>query len=266
MKSCKKIKTLMVNALYNELPETEKNIFQEHLKTCSGCSAEYKKLTALMGVMDIRQRPQMSEDFWDNYYLQVEKKIEAAKEEEKPLIKTAWRRRRLEWIENLNLRKRWVLYPAAALAIVMMSIGIGQFLSLPEGKHIVDTAVSSIRRLSPAVAQHFDNLQPLLIDYSNYTPEESETVPEETVIMEKRTVQKLLLENQLLKRVVAKENNISAKQLMDELEIILLEISNSNGDREATLQAVKQLIKDYDILFKMKVLKRKDKRTLTKTI
>jgi len=263
MKSCKKIRTLMVNALYNELSETEKNIFQTHLKTCPGCSAEYKKLTALMGVMDKRQRPNMSEDFWDNYYLQVEEKIEAAKEEEKPLIKTGWRRQR---IRNFDFRRRWVLYPAAALAIVLVSIGIAQFLSLPEGKKIVDTAVSSIRRLSPAVAQHFDNLQPLLIDYSNYTPEENETMPEETVIMEKRTVQKLLLENQLLKRVVAKENNISAKQLMDELEIILMEISNTNGDREATLQAVKQLIKDNDILFKMKVLKRKDKRNLSKTI
>lgn len=263
MKSCKKIKTLMVPALYNELPETEKNILQGHLKTCPGCSAEHEKLIALMGVMDKRQRPQMSEDFWDNYYLQVEEKIEAAKEEEKPLIKTGWRRQR---IGNFDFSRRWVLYPAAALAIVLVSIGIGQFLSLSGGKNIVDTAVSSIRRLSPAVAQHFDNLQPLLIDYSNYTPEERETVPEETVIMEKRTVQKLLLENQLLKRVVAKENNISAKQLIDELEIILLEISNSSEDREATLQAVKQLIKDNDILFKMKVLKRKDKRTLTTTI
>jgi hypothetical protein len=262
MKSCKKIKALMVNALYNELSEKEKNIFQTHLKTCSGCSAEYKKLTTLMGVMDKRQRPKMSEDFWDNYYLQVEKRIEAAKEE-KPLIKTRWRRQR---IGNLDFRRRWVLYPAAALAVLLVSIGIAQFLSLPEGKKIVDTAVSSFRRLSPAVAQHFDNLQPLLIDYSNYTPEETGTRSEETVIIEKRTVQKLLLENQLLKRVVAKENNISAKQLMDELEIILLEISNTNGDREATLQAVKQLIKDNDILFKMKVLKRKDNRTLTKTI
>jgi hypothetical protein len=261
MKSCKKIKALMVNALYNELSETEKNMFQTHLKTCPGCSAEYKKLTTLMGVMDKRQRPKMSEDFWDNYYLQVEEKIEAAKEE-KPLIKTGRRQR----IGNLDFRRRWVLYPAAALAVLVVSIGIAQFLSLPEGKKIVDTAVSSFRRLSPAVAQHFDNLQPLLIDYSNYTPEENETMPGETVIMEKRTVQKLLLENQLLKRVVAKENNISAKQLMDELEIILLEISNTNGDREATLQAVKQLIKDNDILFKMKVLKRKDNRTLTKTI
>jgi hypothetical protein len=259
MKSCKKIKGLMVDALYNELPETEQNVFQEHLKTCSRCSAEYEKLTSLKDVMNKRQRPQMSEAFWDNYYLRLEEKLETMEKEKKPSIKTAgWRWR--QWTGNFDLRRRWVLYPAGALAILFVAIAMGLFLSLPGGRNIVDTAVSSIRQLSPAVAQHFDNLQPLLIDYSNYTPEESETVPEETVMVEKSTVQKLLLENRMLKRVVAKNNNISAKQLMDELELILVEISNSNGDREVTLRAVKQLIKDNDILFKMKVLAKKDKK------
>ena len=257
MKSCKKIKSLMVDALYNELPETGQNVFQEHLKICSGCSAEYEKLIGLKGVMNKRQRPQMSEDFWDNYYLRIEEKLETMEKKKNPSIKTAWWWR---WTGNFDLGRRWVLYPAGALAILLVAIAIGLFLSLPGGRNIVDTAISSIRQLSPAVAQHFDNLQPLLIDYSNYKPEEGETGPEETVMVEKGTVQKLLLENRLLKRVVAKNNNISAKQLMDELELILLEISNSNGDREATLQAVQQLIKDNDILFKMKVLAKKDKK------
>lgn len=247
----------MVDALYNECPETEQNIFQEHLKTCPGCSAEYEKLTGLKGVMNKRQRPQMSEDFWDSYYSRLEEKLETKEKEKRPPIKTAWWRR---WTGNFDLGRRWVLYPAGALAIVLVAITIGLFLFLPGGRNIVDTAISSIRQLSPAVAQHFDNLQPLLIDYSNYTPEESETAPEETVMVEKSTVQKLLLENRMLKRVVAKNNNISAKELMDELELILVEISNSNGDREVTLRAVQQLIKDNDILFKMKVLAKKDKK------
>jgi hypothetical protein len=247
MKSCKKIKGLMVDALYNDLHETGQNVFLEHLKTCPGCSAEYEKLISLKGVMNKRQRHKMSEDFWDNYYLRLEEKLETMEKKKRPSIKTAWWR----W---------WVLYPAGALAILLVAIAFGLFLSLPGGRNIVDTAVSSIRQLSPAVAQHFENLQPLLIDYSNYSPGESETAPEETVLVEKSTVQKLLLENRMLKQVVAKNNNISAKQLMDELELILLEISNSNGDREVTLRAVQQLIKDDDILFKIKVLAKKDKK------
>jgi hypothetical protein len=120
--------------------------------------------------------------------------------------------------------------------------------------------------LTPAVAQHFDNLKPMLIDYANYTPEDEEEAdvePVETVVVDKTTVQKLLLENRLLKRVLAKSDDVSTKLLMDELEIILVEISNSNGDKEDTLRAVRQLIKDNDILFKMKVLKKKDKKAST---
>ena len=120
-----------------------------------------------------------------------------------------------------------------------------------------------MRQLNPAVAAHFDNVQPLLVDYANYTPEEETDTPEETVMVEKSTVEKLLLENQLLKRVVEKENNITANELMDELELILLELKNSGKNNEETLRAVQKLIKDNDILFKIKVLKKKEERALT---
>ena len=97
-------------------------------------------------------------------------------------IKSSWWKK---WGFDFNVR--WVFYPAAAAVIIVVGIAIGQFLSLPEGKDFV-------RQLNPAVAAHFDNVQPLLVDYANYTPEEETDTPEETVMVEKSTVEKLLLE------------------------------------------------------------------------
>lgn len=264
MRECKKIKDLMLNALTNksEKSETVHKKLQAHLKVCVRCSEEYKKLEGLITVMDKRQRPQMSEEFWDNYYYRLEKKLEAVEEEEIPAVKASGRRR---WLGDFDFKVRWFLYPAAAVAILVVGFAIGQYLSLAPGNNIVDTAISSMRQLSPAVAQHFDNMRPLLVDYSNYSPEKSGekgSAPEETVMVEKSTVKKLLLENQLLKRVVAKENNITVKQLMDELELILIEVSNSEEGNEEIRRAVQKLIKDNDILFKMKVLKAKEKKSL----
>jgi hypothetical protein len=256
----------MVDAIYNQLPDAEQTMFQEHIKTCSACSAEYHELEGLMGVMNKRQRPQMSEAYWEQYSQRLDEKLDALAEHKKPAVQSTLRQR---WFGASENKIRWALMPAAAVALLVVAVSIGQFLSLPGGKGIVDTAVSSIRQLTPAVAQHFDNLKPMLIDYANYAPEDEEepdAEPGETVVVDKTTVQKLLLENRLLKRVVAKSNDVSAKLLMDELEVILVEISNSNGDKEETLQAVQQLIKDNQILFKMKVLKKKNKKVSGSTI
>jgi hypothetical protein len=260
MTKCKRMKELMQDALdtNNPLTETDRQDLQAHLKSCARCSEEYNRLTGLMSILDKRVRPQMSEVFWDNFYSRIEDRLEeetmgpvTGPKKASVEIKSSWQK---EW--GFGFKIRWVFYPAAAAVIIVVGIAIGQFLSLPEGKDFV-------RQLNPAVAAHFDNVQPLLVDYANYTPEEETDTPEETVMVEKSTVEKLLLENQLLKRLVAKEDNITANELMDELELILLELKNSGRNNKETLRAVQKLIKDNDILFKIKVLKKKEERALT---
>ncbi|MCP5104375.1 MAG: zf-HC2 domain-containing protein [bacterium] len=266
MKNCKKIKELMPDAVNKTLPEEEQKSFQAHLENCARCSGEYKEVEALLSLMNRRHRPEMNEDYWDNFSLRLEEKIDAEEETAKPqttALTNTWRQRWQTWLGGIDFRLKWVLYPAAVAAMVVVGVGISRYISLPSGKEFINTAVSSVRQLSPAVAAHFDNVQPLLVDYANYTPEENETEPEEPVMMDKSTVQKLLLENRLLKRVVAKSNNLSAKQVIEELDVILVELTNSDGDNKEITRAVQQIIKDNDILFKMKVLCKKDKSTPT---
>lgn len=256
MRICKKIKDMMPDVLNNagELSETEREGFHAHLENCERCSGEYKRVAGTLAVMNKRRRPEMSDDFWDNYYSRLEDKLDAAEEkaEEKTTPVTVKSPGWGEWFRGFKVQ--WVLYPAAAAAVVVTAVGVARFLSAPGGQRFVSTAVSSIRQLSPAVANHFDNVQPLLVDYSNYTPEEEPEEPGETVMVGKSTIQKLLMENRMLKQVVAKSDDITAGQLIEELEIILLELKNANGDSKETMKAVQRLIKDNDILFKMKAL------------
>ncbi len=264
MIKCKKIKDMMPDILNteNQLSETERKHFHQHLGNCARCSEEYKRVTELLTVMEKRRRPEMSGDFWENYYSRLEEKLDAPEEETIPVTAKSpgWGR----WFRDL--RMQWVLYPAAAAAVLVVGIAVAQFLAIPGNQNLVTSAVSSIRQLNPAVAGHFENVQPLLVDYSNYTPEEEPEdpgAPEETVMVEKSTIQKLLLENHMLKRVVAKSDDITTMQLIEELEVILLELKNSNGDSKETMRVVQQLIKDNDILFKMKALKKKQGKSST---
>lgn len=258
--NCKNFKGIVVDALYNydELSEEDKRLFHAHLTTCPGCAVEYEEMAAVLGVMDQRQRPEMAEEFWDSYMLRLQEKLEETEKKEKKKI-WSWLKK---WWENLSFdmqRFRWALYPAAALLLVVLGIAIGRYLYLPpvpgKGEELISSALPLERKISPAVADHFENLQPMLIDYANYTPGENETSQEELVTVDKKTLKKLVLQNYLLKKIAARENDLSLKQLLVDLEMILLEISNieSNSGRKETIRRVRDILDNSDILFKMKV-------------
>ena len=87
MTECKKMKKMMVEAIPNDLTEDERRRFHKHLKICAGCAKEYKKLTELMGVMNKRHRPQMSQAFWDNYTNRLDEKMVTATEKREPVVR-----------------------------------------------------------------------------------------------------------------------------------------------------------------------------------
>ncbi len=268
MTICKSIKKQMTDALYNQLPQEAETRFRRHLETCAACAREYEELTALEEVMSKRQRPKMSEVYWESYMDKLDEKLDTLDAAEKvdpaysphPARRTDWTR---EWLK----KTRWFFIPAAAAALLVVGVSVGLFFAGPEGQKLVDNTIASVKKLSPAVAAHFDNVQPVLLDYATYTPETAGETgtgagndEDDMVMVPKSQVKKLLIENQLLKRVVAKNDDITLKNLMDELEMLLLDLSNSDEDKAATRKAVQKYIKDNNLLFRMKVLKQKHDR------
>jgi hypothetical protein len=258
--NCKNFKGIVVDALYNfdQLSEEDKGLFHAHLATCPACAGEYEEMAAVLGMMDQRQRPEMGEEFWNSYMLRLQEKLKEAEDKEKKKI-WLWPKK---WWENFSFdiqRLRWVLYPAAALLLVVLGIAIGRYLYPPsvpgKGDEVISSELPMERKISPAVADHFENLRPMLIDYANYTAEENETSDEELVTVDKKTMKKLVLQNYLLKKIAVRENDLSLKELLVDLEMILLEISNiePNRERNETIRRVRDILDRSDILFKMKV-------------
>jgi hypothetical protein len=242
MKRCNRFKELIVDSLYGELAKKNKTFFEEHSRSCLTCAREYKEMSATLELVEQRPHPEMSETFWDNYLPGLQEKIDG---EIKP---------GKSWAFNI----RWVLYPAAAMLLIVSGIIIGRFLYSPAGQDFLDNPMASVRRpgAGPDVSVHFDNLRPMLIDYSNYsTAEPASAFEPETVAVDKETLKRLMLENQLLKKAIGRSNDPALKQLMEDLEMILLELSNasSNGAGKQTIEDVQDLLEQNDILFKMKV-------------
>lgn len=274
--TCRRFKRLMVDVLYDyeELSEQDKSAFHAHLSSCPGCALEYEEMTAALNVMDQRRVPEMGDDYWDSYMVSLREKIEKkekiseAAEEGKPGHGEPAIQVR-DNIISLHPGKRvwrWALYPVAATILVLIGIAIGRYLYLPTavppgtGEKLLSSAGTPGREISPAVREHFDNLRPMLIDYANYSTGDGNNGGDNFVMVDKNILQKLALQNYLLKKIAARENNNALKQVLEELELILLEISNTDltenrkpGSRKETIQRVQDILSENDLLFKMEI-------------
>ncbi len=247
MKECKKYRQLFSGALYNELSEAQRKAWQVHLKDCRACAVEYEHMLSVLETMDQRQRPRLSETYWDIYWYRLEEKLA---QENIPAVKAK---------SPFTFRLRYALYPVSAVVFILLGIFIGKYL-YPPARTGDAKDNQALVRVYPALARHFDNLRPLLLGYANYTYRERTLSAVETVQVDKEILQKLILENYLLKRAVAKTGDVSQKELLDELELILLEISSMNGQELQTIMSIQDILKDKQILFKMRIFNNSNKR------
>ena len=267
--NCKDFKGMVVDVLYNydQLPGEDKHLFHAHLTTCPACAVEYEEMAGVLALMDQRDKPEMEEEFWDSYYPRLMEKIK--KQEKVSLIKSfcggsrgAVFSKRAPLAVGDKIR-RWMLLPAAALLLVVIGIVIGRYLYMPpvpgKGEKLISSSLSSERKFNPVVAEHFESLRPLLIDCANYDVQETGS-GEDFVLIDKKTLKKLAWQNLLLKRIAARGNDVVLTQVLEELELVLLELSNaepgeSNGDiaGEETIGRVREILKKNDTLFKMNV-------------
>lgn len=262
----------MVDVLYNydELPEKDKRLFNGHMTTCPACAKEYQEMAAVLRMMDLRQRPEMGEEYWDSYYRRLMEKNAVE------VVKTSLIRQTFDFLANSldlllkrilpaqGIIRRWVLYPVAALLLVVVGIAIGRHIYLPpvpeRGGELFSSSYSSGPKFNPVVAEHFETVRPLLIDCVNYTAGEAPNGGDEFVMVDKKTLKKLALQNYLLKRIALRENDVVLTRLLEELELILLEISNaetgdinSDNDGREAVGHVRDILIKNDTLFKMKI-------------
>ncbi len=90
----------------------------------------------------------------------------------------------------------------------------------------------------------------MLVEYANYTSSEK---GEEAILVDKEIARNLLIQNILLKSIVAKTDP-TLVQLLDDVDIVLKEISNLKKEDRQTPSLIKELIQEREILFKMEIL------------
>ena len=229
---CKKYEEKIILYLYGELGEKERAELENHINECPECSRDFAYTKKVFKALD-KSKEKIPEANWEKCWREIDTRAH-----KKPTLQ-----------KSSFFFPRWAYAAAALLLVFVLGAIIGRFLFFP-GQQAPGEQALSPSSIQFTLQEYFEELKPMLVEYANYTSSEK---GEETILMDKEMARNLLIQNILLKSIVAKTDP-TLVQLLDDVDIVLKEISNLKKEDRQTPSLIKELIQEREILFKMEVL------------
>ena len=252
MRACKKCRDLLVPALYGELDSKDKDFFENHLASCAACAAEYKGMSETLNAMSRRIRPEPGKDFWDGYWDRLTRRME----KDEAAAETASRPGGKRFGPIFRLPPRWVFQAAAALFLVVLGVFVGRTLFSPQPTPVEvagQTPASESPGSDPVLRarDYIDRSKTVLLALVNYDPI-SEDPYALDLPLQKRVSQELVTQAGTLKSDLNKPGQRRLRELVAELETVLLQIANleTENDLEA-VEFVRQGVENGGLLLKI---------------
>ncbi len=238
MIKCQKSKDLMLEALYGELSAEDRTLFDAHLRACPECAAEYSVLGATLEVMDRRERPDPGATFWDGYWDRLEKRMEREMSmTAAPAAEPFWPRLR----RALSTVPRWAYQASAALALVVVGVLIGRAVFAPSGPGPAAGPVGVVAAAGPAdpmlvrANDYIQRSKVLLLGLVNFDTGQNDIYGLD-LPRQKQISSELVREAAYLKPALRDARNERLRDLVADLEVILLQIANLESEQD--LEAV----------------------------
>jgi hypothetical protein len=237
MNSCRKCRRFFPEALYQELAEDKRRRFEEHLKDCPSCAAEFEKMKSTLRIMAQRVRREPGQEFWGGYWTRLASKLQ---EEEQ-------RRRRTS---PLVLLPKWTYQAAAAVVLIVLGIFLGRVFFTSPGPKTQLVAGKEAENMLRA-ENYFERSKVVLLAMVNFDPKAKDpyglNFPEQ-----KRVSRELVREAGYLKTQFSEPSQKRMRELVTDLEVILLQIANLEQQQGlAAVELVKQGVDERGILFKI---------------
>lgn len=254
MNECQKMHEMMVDALYDDLDEGQKVSFHSHLISCTNCTQLYQQLARTIGVMNSRETTERDEVFWSAYSERLAERLESEQYQCKiPIF-------RRSFFANLAWHNHPVLRASAVAALVLVGIFLGKWIWTEESEPRPGTRtfVSAPQQtgtlpvlLEDRAESYLQKSKLLLLALTNFDPQTDDKATL-NLQSQKRISETLVQEAAYLKTALKDPAETRLRELISDLEIILLQIANLEDEYD--LDAVKMVQKGVNkrgILFRI---------------
>jgi hypothetical protein len=248
--NCKQCQDKIVEALYEELTEDTKTEFNAHLVSCKDCSAQYEKMQDTVNIMNKREGVNLNEIDWELHWKSIQSKINSEQDKIKPA----------------PLKEKFLLHPShipswaygiAAVFLIVVGIFIGRtvwFSNPNASKVIVQNPVVSpnaVDSVTTQVLEYLGRSKSLLLGVVNAN---DNGYSEVTFSKQQKISRQLIQRASYLKTALDKPDQQQLKQLIGDLEIILMQLANIEVKPGIpAVEMVKRGVDQKSILFKINV-------------
>lgn len=274
MNQCKQCKDLFDEALCKELNKKQKLFLENHLQECPKCRSEFEEANAMLNFMRKKVRQEPGPTFWDDYWENLQDRME---KENVLHAKSKKRRKTFSQIfQSLNFSPRWLVQAAAALVLVVIGIFIGREIFPPSkdpGKQIerspvLESGYEPGTKLYHRTHNFIERSKVILLAMINFDPKTEDSYVL-NLTHQQRISRELVRQAGGLKSELADPDQRQLRELISDLEIILLQVANLDSDSDiSAIELVKNGVKIRGVLFKIQLTdirqsinkKRKSKR------
>lgn len=263
MSECHHIHETIVEALYDDLNDDQKTELNAHLQSCPDCARLYQQIAETLRVMNARETAEPDEAFWASYSERLAARLESQQEQcQTPLL------RRL-FFEQLAWYSHPMLRAGAIAALVLVGVFLGMWIRTEEhpSSPVLEATVSTPRQANAANALADDRVQSylqkskvLLLALANFDPH-TDDVATLNLQSQKRISESLVQEAAFLKTALADPAETRLRELIGDLEIILLHIANLEDEHDLeAVEMVQRGVNKQGVLFRIdlsKILKKR---------
>ncbi len=254
MISCRDCEMLFDEYSAEELSDSEMASVSKHLESCPNCSRNFSEQEV---ITKPHKRVEPSEDFWEGFTDRLHSRMVEEGVVEESGTTTEKKRKSFE-IFTLS----WLKQSIAAAAVLVIGIFIGSIFFSQSGELGEDSRNSGLMIASDdksegallTRASHFINRsRVILLAIDNFDPE-----TEEAGVMDfayqKSVTSDLVKEAALLKEGLGESRQRRLKELISDLEVILLQLANYDKGMEVeTIKMVKDNRYINGVLYRIRV-------------
>lgn len=224
MSDCKKYKRQFDKALYGELNKNELIEFNKHLGTCDECANEYEELQNTLNMVKQRTREEVDPQFMNNFWNKLEPKLE-----KQSSSFNIWLQ---QLKEKMAIEHKWGYQLAGGLTILILGILLGKyFISGPITDHQIPIGDddSNMNVIEAKANNYIERSKVLLMGLMNFDPgtDDAEAV---NLNHQKNISSDLITQAAELRKELEKPSQKQLKDLIGDIEVILMQIANLETD------------------------------------
>jgi len=227
---CQEFKDSLIISIYGELTSSQKNVIDAHILECPECARLYQKTQRYQElVQDKTDLPLVS---WDKSWEVISENVLNKKRSKAVFIPY----------------HKFILAGAAVCIIFIIGFFTGKQL-LNSGSGGSSFLATGNQQGVSLIKSYAESIELILINFRNHS---DRTISEDMLKLEQKIISDMLIQTRILEQLSTLKNEPGLKNLFEDLEVILVSLSNLRPENKDVTDQLQQFIRERRLEYRIR--------------